>query len=51
MNLGKYQNREWAEVTARMAVENNAAYQGKGPVMHVITDAPCGKPAQEVVQF
>lgn len=34
-----------------MAVEKHDAYQGKGPVMHVLTIAPCGKPAQDVVTF
>ena len=51
IGLKQYQNRDWIEVTARMAVENHAAYQGKGPVMHVISIAPCEKPAQEVVSF
>ena len=51
MGLKDYKNRDWVEVTARMAVENHDAYQGKGPVMHVMTIAPCGKPAQDVVTF
>ena len=50
-DLNQYQNRDWIEVTARMAVENHEAYQGKGPVMHVISIGPCEKPAQEVVTF
>ena len=50
-DLNQYQNRDWIEVTARMAVENHEAYQGKGPVMHVISISPCEKPAQEVVTF
>lgn len=49
--LGKYKNRDWVEVTARMAVENHDAYKGKGPVMHILTAAPCQKPAQDVVTF
>ena len=51
MNLKQYNNRDWVEVTARMAVENHDAYQGKGPVMHVLSISPCEKPAQEVVNF
>ena len=51
MNLNQYQNRDWIEVTARMAVEKHEAYKGKGPVMHVMSIAPCEKPAQEVVTF
>ena len=46
-----YQNRDWVEVTGRMAVEKHAAYKGKGPVMHVISIGPCEKPQQEVVTF
>ena len=51
MNLNQYQNRDWVEVTGRMAVENHAAYKGKGPVLHVISIGPCEKPQQEVVTF
>lgn len=49
--LGDYENRDWLEVTARMAAEKHKAYKGVGPVMHVLTAAPCEKPAQEVVSF
>ena len=51
MNLNQYRDRDWIEVTGRMAVEKHEAYQGKGPVMHVISIAPCEKPAEEVVTF
>lgn len=51
MNLNQYQNRDWVEVTARMAMEHHPAYKGKGPVMHVISIGPCEKPAQDVVSF
>ena len=51
MGLQDYKNRDWVEVTARMAVENHDAYKGKGPVMHVMSIAPCEKPAQDVVTF
>ncbi len=49
--LDQYDDRDWLEVTARMAVEDHPAYQGKGPVMQVLSAAPCGKPGQEVVTF
>jgi len=49
--LKQYNNRDWIEVTARMAVERHSAYNGNGPVMHVISIAPCEKPAQDVVTF
>ena len=51
MNLKQYADRDWVEVTARMAVEKHAAYEGKGPVMHVMAIGPCEKPAQDVVTF
>ena len=51
VGLKDYENRDWIEVTARMAVEKHAAYQGKGPVMHVLSLGPCEKPAQDVVTF
>ena len=50
-DLKQYNNRDWIEVTARMAVERHSAYNGNGPVMHVISIAPCEKPAQDVVTF
>ena len=31
---------------ARMAVEDHPAYQGRGPVMDVLSVAPCEKPAR-----
>ena len=49
--LDQYNNHDWIEVTARMGVEKHEAYKGKGPVMHVISIAPCEKPAREVVTF
>ena len=49
--LDQFQNRDWMEVTAKMAVEKHKAYKGKGPVMHVISLSPCKKPADEVVTF
>ena len=49
--LDGYENRDWVEVTARMEVEDHDAYQGEGPVMHVLSISPCEKPAQDVVSF
>ncbi|MCQ2448137.1 MAG: hypothetical protein MJ073_04410 [Oscillibacter sp.] len=51
VGLKDYQNRDWVEVTARMAVEKHLAYKGKGPVMHILSIKPCEKPAQDVVNF
>lgn len=50
-HLERYQNRDWTEVKARMTVENHKAYRGKGPVMQIVSIAPCAKPAEEVVTF
>ena len=50
-DLKQYNNRDWIEVTARMAVEKHSAYNGNGPVMHVISISPCEKPVQDVVTF
>ena len=49
--LGQYQNRDWIEVSARVALGEHPAYQGEGPVLDVISVGPCEKPAQEVVTF
>ena len=49
--LDSYENREWIEVTARMGIAKHKAYKGEGPVMEIISIAPCEKPAQEVVTF
>ena len=49
--LDQYDNRDWIEVTARMSAEKHQASKGVGPVMNVLSVAPCEKPAQEVVTF
>ncbi len=49
--LEQYENRDWVEITARMGVEEHTAYDGPGPVMHVLSIAPAEKAAQEVVTF
>ena len=49
--LEQFENRDWVEVTARMGVEEHVAYDGPGPVMHVLSIAPAEKAAQEVVTF
>ena len=49
--LDDFENRDWMEVTAKMSIEENEAYQGEGPVMNVLVATPCEKAAQEVVTF
>ncbi len=51
MHLTDFQDREWVEVSGRMAVEKHAAYRGKGPVLHVMDIKPCAAPKEEVVSF
>lgn len=49
--LEDYKDYDWVEVTGRMVVADHPAYQGKGPVMEILTHAPCAKAEQEVVSF
>ena len=49
--LDKFKNRDWVEVTARMGIEEHQAYEGEGPVMNILSIAPCEKAAQDVVTF
>ena len=49
--LDQFQNRDWMEVTAKMAVEKHKAYKGRGPVMNILSLSPCEKPAQEVAHL
>ena len=49
--LDRFKNHDWVEVTARMDVEEHPAYEGIGPVMHVLTIAPCEKLKNEIVTF
>jgi len=49
--LDKFKNHDWIEVTARMDVEEHPAYEGIGPVMHILSVAPCEKLKNEVVTF
>lgn len=49
--LDQYQNRDWIEVTVKMTIEKHKAYKGKGPVMKILSIAPCEKPNPEVVTF
>ena len=49
--LDRYRDYDWVEVTAEMAVERAEPYHGEGPVMHILSIAPCAKADQEVVSF
>ena len=49
--LDRFKNHDWIEVTARMDVEEHPAYEGIGPVMNIISIAPCEALKDEVVSF
>ena len=49
--LDRFKNHDWIEVTARMDIEEHKAYEGAGPVMNILSIAPCEQPATEVVSF
>ena len=52
MDLDQYKNRDWIEVTGpHGAWTTHAAYQGKGPVMNILSVQPCEKPKNDVVSF
>ena len=50
-HLEQYKDRDWVEVKAKMAVGTHQAYKGEGPIMQILSIAPCQKPAEEVVTF
>ena len=49
--LDKFKNHDWIEITAEMDIEEHKAYDGPGPVMRVLSIAPCAPAATEVVSF
>lgn len=49
--LGAYANRDWVDVTARVSVEERPAYQGKGPVLNVLSLSPAAPADPDVVSF
>ena len=49
--LDRFKNHDWIEVTAQMDIEEHKAYEGAGPVMNILSIAPCEQPATEVVSF
>ena len=49
--LGAYANRDWVDVTARVSVEERPAYQGKGPVLNVLSLSPAEPANPDVVSF
>ena len=50
-DFNAYGNRDWAEVTARIALEPHRAYEEKGPVLYVTGLFPAVKSTREVLTF
>ena len=44
-------NASWGIVTAKIKIEKNKVYSGKGPVLYVESVEPCAEPEQVVVTF
>ena len=49
--LEKFKDRAWVEITATVKKEEDRAYEGVGPVLHVTEIHECEKPKEEVVSF
>ena len=49
--LNQYKNHDWIEVTAKMSIGTHKAYQGEGPMMRMISVAPCEKLVNDIVTF
>lgn len=45
------ETRDWLIVTAKIALEYNKVYRGKGPVLRLIEASPAKKPENEVATF
>ncbi len=43
--------RDWLNITAKIELEYNKVYRGKGPVLHLIEASPAKKPEKEVATF
>lgn len=49
--LDAYANHDWVDVTARVGVEEREPYQGKGPVLNVLSISPAQPADPDVVSF
>ena len=36
-----FESRDWVELTARLEIEKHKLYRGPGPILHVLSVAPC----------
>ena len=50
--LGAYANRDYLDMTAKIALGRHPAYGGSdGPILEVLSHSPCGKPEEDVISF
>ena len=49
--LTDYQNHQWIDLTARISLEEREPYQGKGPVLNVLSVSPAQPAVPDVVSF
>lgn len=47
----RFQNHDWVDVTARVSVEEREPYQGKGPVLNLLSISPAEPADPDVVGF
>ena len=50
-SLLRLQTKDWVEVTARVSIESNKVYKGKGPVLKAIEVKKCEEPEDVVATF
>lgn len=50
-NAESLATRDWVNITAKIAIEFNRTYRGKGPVMHIQSVEKTTAPEQQVVTF
>lgn len=48
---GRFQNHDWVDVTARVSVEEREPYQGRGPVLNLLSISPAEPADPDVVSF
>jgi len=49
--LSPFRDRQWLDAMVEMGIAEHPAYQGKGPVMKILSAQPTQKPQQEIVTF
>ena len=49
--LTAYKNHDWVNISARVSLEEREAYQGKGPILNVLSVSPADPAVPDVVNF